>query len=83
MPVAYGRLAVRTTSAAVRGCFPNILWLVMILPKMQQAYNGVRFRRGTSAFEDQLDGTPAMTSQIGDGGATRTAIACGTAVADF
>ena len=44
MPVAYGRLAVRTTSAAVRGCFPNILWREMNVPKMQQAPRGEVFR---------------------------------------
>ena len=35
--VAYGRMTVLTTSAAVEGCFPNILWLVMSLPYVQQA----------------------------------------------
>ena len=35
------------------------------------------------SLQDQLDGAPAMASQIGDGSRERKAIALATAVADF
>ena len=38
MPVAHGRSESPAKSAAVEGGEANILWLVMIVPKMQQAY---------------------------------------------
>ena len=37
MPVAHGRSELPTTSAVAEGGKANILWLVMTVPKMQQA----------------------------------------------